>query len=70
MIIPEKTGWLFDPTEPRELAGILARLYEHRHSLQGICEVCAMWAHGHFSIERQCSKYLELFGSMTKQSKG
>lgn len=64
MVVPGKTGWLFNPRNPRELAAILSKVYQHRILYTEISSQCVDWAQQHFSIESQRDRYLELFLSM------
>lgn len=63
MVVTEKTGWLFDPRDPKELADIISSIHQQRELLSKITEKCTFWVREHFSIENQRDQYLQLFNS-------
>ncbi len=61
MVIPGKTGWLFNPKDSGELADILISLFHNKDILQQIASGCSGWAYEMYSSEKQCERYSELF---------
>ena len=65
MVVPDQTGWLFDPHDPRALEDILFRIYKQRELLSQIEGRCVSWVREHFSVENQRDRYLQLFEAIS-----
>jgi glycosyltransferase involved in cell wall biosynthesis len=69
MVVPDETGWLFDPRDPRGLADKLSRIYQEREMLAKTRETCSNWVQRHFSIENQRDQYLKLFRKIVDEKR-
>lgn len=69
MVVPDETGWLFNPRDPRDLADMLSRIYQEREALARIRETCSNWVQRHFSIENQRDQYLKLFKTIVDEKR-
>lgn len=61
MVVPGKTGWLFDPYQPEELADLLASLAARREEVAALASDCREWAVERFGAERQAAAYTAVF---------
>lgn len=69
MVIPNKTGWLFNAYDDQELANLLLSIYNQRSSLMKMSEECVKWSQNQFSLNQQRDQYLELFNQAQEINK-
>ncbi len=69
IVDPGKTGWLFDPYRPGELADLLGRLLHERKHLLSMRPNCLAIAHRLFGIEQQSDAYQRLFKQFQRSAK-
>jgi glycosyltransferase involved in cell wall biosynthesis len=60
-VVPNITGWLFNPFKPKELSNILRTILEDRSFIEDMSENCINFATSRFSREHQTNSYLTLF---------
>jgi len=61
MVIPRKTGWLFDPRNPKELAKLISEIYRNKEEIKEFSKNCMLLSSDKFTAEKQVKTYIELF---------
>lgn len=61
MVIPGKTGWLFDPRNPKELAKLISEIFDNKKEIKELSKHCLSVSLEKFTAEKQVDSYVKLF---------
>lgn len=61
MVIPGKTGWLFDPRNPKELAKLISEIFDNKEEIKELSKHCLSLSLEKFTAEKQVDSYVKLF---------
>jgi glycosyltransferase involved in cell wall biosynthesis len=64
IVLPDRTGWLFDVGNSGELHALLTSVGKERSQASGLRETCRKLAVDHWSIERQAQDYLKVYDEL------
>ena len=61
MVVPGKTGWLFDPYSSDQLASLIRQIFKQKDLLALTTEKCRNWMLKYFMPEIQVKRYIDIF---------
>jgi glycosyltransferase involved in cell wall biosynthesis len=66
MVVPGKSGWLFNPEDPDDLAKRILYCLDNKEELLQLQNNCSVWAQEIFSEEKQAKAYISFFEKTLK----